>query len=650
MSAQLCRFVCLLFIVFALPSVYADHTTVQSRYAEQRQVFLELKEVIRAGDIESAKARRSEIKGYPLSEFLDYLILRAEVKTSDKPAELLDRINGFEQDKRLHKRLLGTLKNRSIEVSRWQDYKLAAAQSNAPNHPCDDLLAGFKTGQPKQFTETSRALWAEVGRHTENCDQAFAELLNSVSDVPTRALWSRTVTLIKRGDLELAGDLLRYFNKRDRRIVQAWIDGANNPQELLPAKIMRGTSVHHKEIASLLLRRWARKDLPAAVGFWRNHAERFGYTDQEIQATLAKYSVLAAKRGLPDAHDLLESAPASRDVRYWRVRMALQEKDWQGCIVRLDQLSKEEQTKTRWQYWRARCLEAQGFRAAANRVYESIANRFEYYGFLAADQLSQDYQIDTSTTVVDDTELHQLLESKNIIKAIEYFLAELPWEGRRVWNNTMKSSSKARFLAAAHLAASVGWFDRSVDAAITAGEADALSLVFPQAYANLVNTSVARYNVPAEFVYAVMRRESRFISDIKSSAGAVGLMQLMPATARQMGQQLGIKAPAWRLTESELNIELGVRYLEYVLGRFGNNLALASAAYNAGPSRVKKWIEETPVATDLWVETIPFDETRAYVQAVLFNTAVSEWVMHDGNVTRLYDRMNNVSITQLFDQ
>ena len=144
-----------------------------------------------------------------------------------------------------------------------------------------------------------------------------------------------------------------------------------------------------------------------------------------------------------------------------------------------------------------------------------------------------------------------------------------------------------------------------------------------------------------------MRRESRFTSDIKSSAGAVGLMQLMPGTAKQMGQELGIEAPVGRLIDSELNIKLGVRYLEYVLDRFDKNFAFAAAAYNAGPSRVKKWIEDRPIDTDLWIETIPFDETRAYVQAVLFNTAVFEWLTQDGRVTRLENRMSNLAVSQL---
>ena len=625
----------------------ANSVPFSERYSEQRQIFLDLTQMLRSGEIADVTARSDELEGYPLKEYFDYLLLRKQIGAASVPADFLDQVARLKEDKRLHRRLLGAIKDRSVELSRWQDYKRASVGENVPVHPCDDLLAGFKNGSPKRFNKASRDLWTDVDRHTKNCDVAFSSLLSAVPDVPTAALWRRTVALIVRGKLDAARQLLKYFNRRDGRIVRAWIDSSDQPEELLPSAAMRGDSIHHREIATLLLRRWARKDLLAATEFWRTGAKRFGFSDDSIQQTLAKYAVLSAKRGMPEAKSLLASVVANRDVRFWRVRLALRDRDWKRCVARLDELTDKEQSEARWQYWRARCVEAQGFQADATRIYKSIAGEFEYYGFLAADKLRQDYRIETTAPLVDEAELQQLKKSPAIAKAVEYFLVDLPWEGRREWNRAMKSSSKARFLAAAYLAESVGWHDRALDAANTAGESGVLSLMFPAAHQSHVREMANRFSVPREFVYGVMRQESRFISDIKSSAGAVGLMQLMPATAKQMGKSLGVKAPAWRLIESELNIQLGTSYLNHVLGRFDNNIALAAAAYNAGPSRVKKWIADRPDSIDLWLETIPFDETRAYVQAVLFNTVVSEWLLRDGSVTRISDRTSELPVWQV---
>lgn len=647
----LCAFLSIGLLV-AGPSVHADHTGVTERYSKQREVFLQLKGVLQSGDLDAAGARRDELKGYPLAEHFDYLLVRKQIERSKAPAELLSRVADFKGNKRLHRKLLGVVKNRSVKLARWQDYNLAQANNNAPSHPCDDLLAGFNNGHPKQFVKDSRELWADVGRHTGNCNKAFAMLLDAVPDVPTSALWSHTVALISKGKLKSAKAMLKYFNRRDGQLVQSWIDGYNNPAAALRDVDTHGTTVHHKKIAPVLLRRWTRKELPAAVEFWRANGSKFGFSQEEIQQTIAKYAVLAAKRSLPESKALLDSATSDSNARYWRVRLALRDKNWQQCTGMLDQLTGKEQSEPRWQYWRARCLELQGFRSAASRIYKDIAGEFEYYGFLASDRLSQAYQIKSRAVPEDDAAIsavmHKLKDDPQIKKAFEFFLTGTPWEGRLEWNNALESASKATYLAAAQLADSVGWHDRAASAAFSAGASDVLPLMYPQAYKNDVAKEADRFNIAHEFVYGVMRRESRFKSDVKSPAGAVGLMQLMPATAKQMGDDLGIKAPVWRLTDSQFNIKLGVKYLNFVLSRFDNNFALAAAAYNAGPSRVKKWMADRPVETDLWVETIPFDETRAYVQAVLFNTVVFEWVKR-GEVTRLENRMNSLAITQLLE-
>lgn len=649
MSLRITRFLICSVLFFASPVLLADHSQVEDRYSGKRKIFQELVDQIEAGQTDSALARRDQLQGYPLLEYFDYLVLRQQIKGSSEPASLLDRVSGINEDSRLQRRLLGAMKNRSVTLGRWQDYNLVQAHDNAPVHPCDDLLSGYNNGKAKQFVETTRDLWADVDRHTANCDKAFAQLLGAVSDVPTAALWHRTVALIKRGDLDTVTDLLKYFNSHDRKLVQSWIKGYKNPADALRSQSSRGATVHHKAIAEMLLNRWARNDLPAAIEFWRDNAKHFGFSEADTRDKIASYSVLAVKRGIPQAAALLNSASATRDVRYWRVRIALQNSDWQHCIDALDQLTAEEQNMPRWRYWRARCLESQGFQSAADRIYEGIAGAFEYYGFLAADRLSQSYRIKASALPEVANELHQLKDQVQITQALEYFFADLPWEGRRKWNRVLKGASEQTKLAAAQLAHSVGWYDRAVVAAYNANANRALQWLFPQAYKAEVDRYIDYYDVPEEFVYGVMRRESRFTSDVKSPAGAVGLMQLMPATAKEMGQQIGVKAPAWRLTDSQLNIRLGIRYLDHVFGRFDNNLAYAAAAYNAGPSRVKKWLADRPVAADIWVETIPFDETRAYVKAVLFNTVVSEWLMRDGRVTRLQNRMNTLSVTQLVE-
>ncbi len=636
---------CLLLIITCLPYhlAGADTASFLERYSDQRQRYLELNELLKNGELDAVKSRRGELKNYPLADYLDFLLLKKEIARHAEPASLLTRVEQMKHDRRLHRKLLSAVKNRSAKLERWKDYQKASAGDNVPVHPCDDLMAEFQTSRALKFNQSISDLWVDPVRHTKRCDEAFDLLLAKVSDVPTGALWRRTVALLKRGERDEVRALLKYFNKRDGRIVEAWIDGLTEPQNLLPSAAMRGDSIHHQEMATLLLRRWARNDLVAASAFWRSNAKRFGFSNQRKQETLAKYAVLAAKRGMPESVELLNNVEPDRDVRYWRVRLALQARDWKRSLALLDELTDTEKKESRWKYWRARSLESQGYKSAAARIYENIAGGFDYYGFLAADRLSSSYPIKVNQPLVNVAQVESLRKSEQIARAVEFFLVGISWEGRREWNQALKSASKEKLIAAANIAQNVGWYDRALAAMISASEPGALDTLFPAPYSSYVGRTAERYAVEREFIYGVMRRESLFIADIKSSAGAVGLMQLMPATARQMGKELGVKAPKWRLIDGEFNIKLGVKYLNHLMGRFDNNMVLTAAAYNAGPSRVNKWMADRPVAADLWVETIPFDETRAYVKAVLFNTIVSQWSLNDGAITPLKHRMPDVA-------
>lgn len=638
MSAKTPISAVLLWIVFSANTVNAQ-SNLYERHKQQRDVFLELQSLLGDGHLNDVKSRRSEIDGYPIADYLDFLILQREIEGHARAIELLPQVRNFTGDSKMQRRLIGAIKNRSAKNKQWADFRKASVGENVPVHPCDDMYARFQKKSAIKFTKEIGELWADVSRHTSRCRAAFDKLLSKVSDVPTGPLWERTVALIKRSDVKSAKHMLRYFNRRDGRIVRSWIDGLKNPEKVLRSKAVRGTSEYHREMALVLLRRWARNDLVEAHEFWRKDGKHYGYSNAQVSKRLSESAVLAAKRGMPEASALLAQVESTRDVRYWRVRVALQSNDWDSVRRYIEALSVEERAETRWQYWYARALEADGYTASATQIYQSIAGKFEYYGFLAADKVLTGYQIDVSRPQANDAELQFLRESSQIARAIEYFLIGVPWEGRSTWNNALKTAGHERLVAAAQIANSVGWYDRAVIAMASADEEAALDTLFPAPFGNYVERFASDYAVEREFIYGVMRRESRFITDIRSHAGAVGLMQLMPATAKQMGKELGIKAPRWRLIESELNIKLGVRYLGHVLNRFDNHMVLAAAAYNAGPHRVKKWLERGTVDADVWVEVIPFDETRDYVKAVLFNTTVSEKLSKDGALTRLQQRM-----------
>ncbi len=628
-------------IALCLPMAHASEKVLR----EQRAQFVEGREMLAAGSLSAASEKLAALSGYPLQSHYEYLILRKQIERAADPISMLGSIEAFAgkyNDSRSHRRLIGVLKNRLAALENWSDYGRLAGLSNAPVHPCDDLIAEVHAGLGK-FDQPARKLWVEPRKHTDNCNTAFDKLIERSGDVPTAELWQRTVALLIGGRTEKVKPLLRFYGTRDRRVIQSWLDNIESPQRLLQSETARGSLAHHKELVSHLLRRWMREDLPAATAFWKRHGKSFGYSEEELAQALGKHAVLAAKKGLPEAATLLkDTSVAGRDVRYWRVRLALRAEDWAAVLVGLDALTEAEQSATRWQYWRARAMQSLGAADEARAIYRRLAGQFEYYGFLAADKLSADYNIGSEEVVVDPQQLSALREDSQIATAVEFFKVDISWEGRRAWNIALKGASEEKLVAAAHYALSIGWHDRAF-ASIKKTEHDtALPYLFPMPHQQHIRQVVAGYPVTESLVYGVMRQESGYIADVRSPAGAVGLMQLMPATAREVAKKIGIDVPRWQLIDGEINIRLGTNYLATVLERFDGNVVLAAAAYNAGPSRVSTWISEASLAADVWVETIPFDETRSYVKGVLFNSTVAEWRLKDRVLTRLKNRMHDV--------
>jgi len=615
------------------------------RFAGQRAIYIDLKNSIVDGDFAEMDNRRSQLDGYPLEFYFDYLLLRERIKRHSKPFTLIDSVAAYQRkydDPRLHRRLLGALKDRLVSFDDWKGYAVVAKLENAPIHPCDDLFASVVTLRLTRADESAKALWAQPDRHTDNCDKAFAKLVQNPSDVSTRALWQRTVALLLQGNQHEINQLLPFFSHRDRNTVRAWVGGLQDPKAALTSRASQGETPHHRKVAMFLLRRWAREDLVAASAYWLANGQRYGYSKQEILDVGSKHAVLAAKRRMPESAGLLAAAAADQPVRYWRVRVALLEQDWQLALRSLNALASSEQQSSIWRYWRARVLAKLGRDSEAEEIYQSLANTFDYYGFLAADQLSASYNIAAEEPQTNTQALQELQEHPQIVRAIELFLTGTGWEGRRLWNAALRSKGKDYYVAAARIAMSVNWVDRALASMELSQEKKALDVLFPTPYRSSVAQLADHHSVASELIYGVMKQESAFIPDIKSSTGAVGLMQLMLPTARDMGRKIGVNVPRWKLTNSELNLRLGVTYLKYVLDRFGKNTVLATAAYNAGPHRVSQWIADRTIPADIWVETIPFDETRRYVKAVLFNTTVSEWRMQKGTLTRLRQRMPDV--------
>ncbi len=365
------------------------------------------------------------------------------------------------------------------------------------------------------------------------------------------------------------------------------------------------------------------------------------------------------------------------------IRVALREQNWAAALHWLELLPEPQRASSQWRYWRARAYEALAQQRAianildqsavsrpqaaaltpylhsrydvmnvhydfvqhlyrgldvsrlvplkvwesdprtwtqqADAIYQSLAANRDFYGFLASQRLQQPLNLKAHQSHVTDLELHKIETYPGIQRARELYLLGRPGEDRSEWYYATKPLTAPEKSAAAKLAELWGWHNRAIITAARSDQRDNLALRFPTAYQKSVSRYSTKNGLHSDWVFSVIRQESAFMADARSSAGAMGMMQLMPGTARMVSRQAGLPYRSRRqLLDPDHNIRLGTFYLSNLLNRFDNNLILATAAYNAGPNRVERWRpEKRSLPGDIWVETIPIPETRHYVKNIL---------------------------------
>ena len=430
-------------------------------------------------------------------------------------------------------------------------------------------------------------------------------------------------------------------------VVDTWYQAHRRPEKSLKSLALSSDNIQNRKIIVHAIDRLARKDSLSANLIWTELKLKFAFSDDQKNQLRQRIALSAAYQHLPEAKELLSALPLEQknDQAYlWLARIHLRGQDWQGLINTIEQMPVELQQENEWQYWLARSYESLGYDVHSKGRFLSLADMSSYYGFLAADKLHLPYRIEqenvTAAAEFDETEF--LSENHYLLRARELYFLDRPVDARREWFQALRRLSTLQIKQAAVLASSWDWHDSAIKTvAITSHRSD-YSLRFPMPFKQQVFNHADAKQLDPSVIYGVMRRESLFDPLAKSRVGALGLMQLMPSTARRVAKSLGLKRPRQSdILEIENNINFGTQYFKSVLNRFENNVSLAAAAYNAGPLNVKNWLPpEDDMPADLWVETVPFKETRNYVQAVLAYATVFDKSL--GRDTLISSRMHDI--------
>jgi soluble lytic murein transglycosylase len=408
-------------------------------------------------------------------------------------------------------------------------------------------------------------------------------------------------------------------------------------------KYFPNNSIKEVDILTYGLKRliWHYPD--TAIRSYRKAQQKFTFTPSQQREITEKFALALSAKSHHAAQlwlDKLDFNSLSKDMLQWRLSQALKQQDWHRLIVEIKQLSSKHKDDLKWKYWYAKALIETDLVERGEYLLQQLANERHYYGFLAASYLN------IPVNLKDRPLEFSLADKQNIIRypaakrAFEFHSIGRHQKARSEWNYLVTQLTSREKLIAAKLANENQWFDRTIFTLAKVGYLDDIDLRFPKAFDKEINHHARLQKIAPAWAFAIARRESSFMTDANSPVGAKGLMQLMPKTARSLKKSTITNR---YLLNADNNIKLGTKYLKILLDKNKGNQVLATASYNAGQSRVKRWVGKgKTVSADIWIETIPYKETRNYVKSVL---AYQEIYQHKpGRVSQLFEEVIKMNI------
>jgi soluble lytic murein transglycosylase len=582
--------------------------------------FLAARDAFQVGNAARLEKYAARLKGHVLEPYVSYYRLRMRLEDAE-PATVkafLGRHAGTLIADNLRAEWLKVLGKRG----RWELFgteypKLIQGDAELT---CYALSARLQAGERGALRE-ARSVWFSGRELAEPCeplaDALVVEGLVSVEDV-----WARIRLALEAGNVGVARRAAQYLPP-GRALPEKQLAAANDhPQRFLERKPELETRAG-REMVLFALGKLARSSPNQAYFQYSRLSDRL--TDAERGYVLGQIAFQGARRQDPEALAWFKEADGAHltDLQLaWRARAALRAGDWAEVLASIELMSESAAGEAGWRYWKARALKSLGETAEANALLAPLSTEHHFYGQLALDELGSVLAVPPAEYKPGAAEVGAVERKPGIQRALALYRLGLRTEATREWLWEIRRYDDRELLAAAEVARRNRIYDRAIATADRTVQTHDFDLRYLAPYRELMRTYTDPLQLDEAYVYGLIRQESRFIPDARSSAGAQGLMQLMPSTARWVARKAGMKDfhPS-RVSHVDTNLTLGTWYLRYVLDLFDGQPVLATAAYNAGPSRARAWRDARIMEGAVYAETIPFGETRDYVKKVMSNAS-----------------------------
>ena len=612
------------FLMTLALSITANANSVMPDYSTERQKFTKALQLLEKNKLSSYQKQADELRDYPLSGYLKYYALRKKLHaaSADEVQSFLKEYADTPLANQLNRKWLSLL----AKKKRWSTYRQHYVHHEIPSTHYNCLYqTALLNGSPKEQKSAlynAKKLWVVGNSQPKSCDPLFKAWMKTgrpTSSEATQRFWLS----LEQGNVKLAKYLERHIKADSHKKQSALFWTLYKKPSLIEGKKVLSLPQEHREtVAALSYKQWYKSHPVSASKSWVKHREQL-VTNMEQQEKVTTYmGERLNRRYHSQAHSLsklLDPNYTITDLTIARIRHALSQQNWKSVETGIKHLPEELRQDPQWQYWRLIAIMHINPDQDVTQDLERLAADRSFYGFLAAELNNSPFQLNAVKSNISDSEIADLAKKPSILRSHELYKLGRLTEANREWFQAQKRLNETEKAAAGYLAKSWGWHLQAIINAAKTKRWNNIDLRFPHPHASLFKSHAIKNDMDLSFPVAIARQESAFLQSAQSRVGARGLMQLMPATAKQTAKKH--KVPYRRVSElnnPKLNITLGSAYLGDMLKKFEGNPAYAAAAYNAGPHRVTRWLKQRgELPLDIWIETIPFKETRKYVKNVL---------------------------------
>jgi soluble lytic murein transglycosylase len=620
-------------IATAIPSCAYPSDAPQDPLRHAREVFKRAYDQAQSTGREPQTPDDEGLRTYPLYSYLQAARIRralssasTQLSSADQRAEtFLAYYDREPVGRALRRDWLANLADRGL----WETYLLQYRDDLADDAlRCHSFTARIALGQTDGLIAPIQQQWLTPASVPE-CAHAF-DWLREQNQLTPEAIEARARLALKDGNASFAKQIAAMLTDKQAAPLLRWAALLQSPQREIEHLIRNHTVRVEPEALLAGWTKFVRGNRDEGIKKYSAFIRSQQFTAAEASPYALSLALALAWDRRPEALDYFKRVRAEDLDDYakeWLARAAIWNDQWKTVTDAITSMSDESRKLARWRYWAARAAERKGDAGLAQQLYESLLPDDNFYSIMSAARLDRPVSPHPEKLVKDDVQVAALNALPEFVRARELFWCGMRNEAGNEWSFGYRQLDDGAKQQSINLAASWGWYEQAIVVAAQQRIFNDYALLYPRPFNDAVKDAAQLTELPPDLIYSVLRQESLYREDAVSSAGARGLLQLILETARRTARAYGQPRPdADDLFDPDVNVTLGAAQLKTMVDRFGGQVVIALAGYNAGPNAAARWLPDRTMEADVWIENIPYNETRNYVQRILWHSVVFGWL------------------------